>query len=86
MAAANARDESVWIGAHDLEVEGEFIWIDGSRANDVDMHWNQNELNNNNDIQDCVYMLGERDGYLADDDSCFNSRLALCEKPICIQS
>ena len=81
----NARDESVWIGANDLEQEGVFLWMDGSRVNDNDMHWGPKTPHNFLDQKDCALMLGENRGYLAVDENCFSYRLGLCEKPVCIE-
>ncbi|XP_002722072.2 low affinity immunoglobulin epsilon Fc receptor isoform X3 [Oryctolagus cuniculus] len=45
-----------WIGLRDLDIEGEFIWVDGSRMDYS--NWNPGEPNNGGQGEDCVMMQG----------------------------
>ncbi|XP_037680424.1 low affinity immunoglobulin epsilon Fc receptor [Choloepus didactylus] len=45
-----------WIGLRDLNVEGEFIWMDGSPVDYS--NWQLGEPNNQAQGEDCVMMLG----------------------------
>ncbi|XP_061609681.1 C-type lectin domain family 4 member E-like isoform X2 [Phyllopteryx taeniolatus] len=46
---------SAWIGLNDIEVEGQFKWVDGTDLSDLTF-WEPKEPNNNHEVhgQDCV--------------------------------
>ena len=48
-----------WIGLHNLEREGEYTWIDGAQADNLD--WNDDEPNN-------LSLRGVRGSVLRDED------------------
>ncbi|XP_045680096.1 low affinity immunoglobulin epsilon Fc receptor isoform X1 [Phyllostomus hastatus] len=45
-----------WIGLRDLDIEGEFVWMDGSPLEYS--NWRPGEPNNGGEGEDCVMMLG----------------------------
>ncbi|XP_045044184.2 low affinity immunoglobulin epsilon Fc receptor isoform X4 [Desmodus rotundus] len=45
-----------WIGLRDLDIEGEFVWMDGSPLDYS--NWRPGEPNNGGEGEDCVMMLG----------------------------
>uniref|UniRef100_A0A8C6EYC3 Fc epsilon receptor II n=1 Tax=Marmota marmota marmota TaxID=9994 RepID=A0A8C6EYC3_MARMA len=51
-----ANKKGSWIGLRDLDLEGEFIWMDGSPLDYS--NWNLGEPNNGDQGEDCVMMLG----------------------------
>uniref|UniRef100_I3MWG4 Fc epsilon receptor II n=1 Tax=Ictidomys tridecemlineatus TaxID=43179 RepID=I3MWG4_ICTTR len=51
-----ANKRGSWIGLRDLDLEGEFIWMDGSPLDYS--NWNLGEPNNGDQGEDCVMMLG----------------------------
>ncbi|KAM4856354.1 low affinity immunoglobulin epsilon Fc receptor [Urocitellus parryii] len=52
----HASKRGSWIGLRDLDLEGEFIWMDGSPLGYS--NWNLGEPNNGDQGEDCVMMLG----------------------------
>ena len=70
--AAGITDDSFWIGATDVSVEGTFVWLDGTgNIDDIYSNWDDGEPNNGNSIEDCSIML--TDGTW-NDLSCSHSR------------
>ncbi|KAL1772868.1 low affinity immunoglobulin epsilon Fc receptor isoform X1 [Sigmodon hispidus] len=54
MKHSNKKDS--WIGLRDLDMEGQFIWMDGSPVDYS--NWNPGEPNNAGQGEDCVMMRG----------------------------
>ncbi|XP_008053830.1 low affinity immunoglobulin epsilon Fc receptor [Carlito syrichta] len=52
----HASKKGSWIGLRDLDVEGEFIWMDGSPVDYS--NWLPGEPNNHGQGEDCVMMQG----------------------------
>uniref|UniRef100_A0A8D2E091 Fc epsilon receptor II n=1 Tax=Sciurus vulgaris TaxID=55149 RepID=A0A8D2E091_SCIVU len=52
----HADKRGSWIGLRDLDLEGEFIWMDGSPVGYS--NWNPREPNNQDQGEDCVMMRG----------------------------
>ncbi|KAM6168132.1 low affinity immunoglobulin epsilon Fc receptor [Erethizon dorsatum] len=52
----HANKEDSWIGLRDLDIEGEFIWMDGSSVDYS--NWQPGEPNNADQGEDCVMILG----------------------------
>lgn len=52
----HANKRGSWIGLRDLDLEGEFIWMDGSPLGYS--NWNPGEPNNGDQGEDCVMMRG----------------------------
>ncbi|XP_047387515.1 low affinity immunoglobulin epsilon Fc receptor isoform X4 [Sciurus carolinensis] len=52
----HANKRGSWIGLRDLDLEGEFIWMDGSPVGYS--NWNPGEPNNQDQGEDCVMMRG----------------------------
>ncbi|XP_051828478.1 low affinity immunoglobulin epsilon Fc receptor isoform X3 [Antechinus flavipes] len=50
----NANNKGCWIGLRDLDIEGEFQWMDGSPLNYT--NWSPGEPNNQGQGEDCVAM------------------------------
>ena len=71
----------MWIGASDLEDEGDFVWIDGSPALNESIGWARGEPNNYQKNEDCVVINWSTEFHnSANDGTCFSSFYALCEK------
>ena len=73
-----------WIGVNDIGSEGNWIWINGERANSSEIIWRRGEPNNSGN-EDCVEVDGDLTRTTvgqANDGTCTNSRQALCEKVI----
>uniref|UniRef100_A0A3B4TZM4 C-type lectin domain-containing protein n=1 Tax=Seriola dumerili TaxID=41447 RepID=A0A3B4TZM4_SERDU len=73
-------EDKFWIGLTDSEVEGEWLWVDGSRLNTSLSFWFAQEPDNwtqeNPDGEDCARM-GEGMWW---DKSCKASQKSICEK------
>ncbi|XP_062966065.1 low affinity immunoglobulin epsilon Fc receptor [Cynocephalus volans] len=52
----HANRRGSWIGLHDVDAEGEFIWMDGSAVDYS--NWHPGEPNNHGQGEDCVMMQG----------------------------
>ncbi|KAG8519254.1 Low affinity immunoglobulin epsilon Fc receptor [Galemys pyrenaicus] len=52
----HANRKGSWIGLQDLDIEGEFVWMDGSPLDYS--NWRQGEPNNDGQGEDCVVMEG----------------------------
>ncbi|KAM5238000.1 low affinity immunoglobulin epsilon Fc receptor [Ctenodactylus gundi] len=52
----HAHKEGSWIGLRDLDMEGEFVWMDGSPMDYS--NWQLGEPNNAEPSEDCVMMKG----------------------------
>ncbi|XP_052024416.1 low affinity immunoglobulin epsilon Fc receptor isoform X3 [Apodemus sylvaticus] len=52
----HSNKEDSWIGLQDLNMEGEFVWTDGSPLSYS--NWNPGEPNNGGQGEDCVMMRG----------------------------
>ncbi|XP_066106813.1 low affinity immunoglobulin epsilon Fc receptor isoform X2 [Saccopteryx bilineata] len=54
--AKHINEKGSWIGLRDLNIEGEFVWMD---ENPLDYsNWQTGEPNNGGEGEDCVMMLG----------------------------
>nr|XP_042124174.1 low affinity immunoglobulin epsilon Fc receptor [Peromyscus maniculatus bairdii] len=80
MRHINKQDS--WIGLRDLNVEGEFVWMDGSPVGYS--NWNPGEPNNAGQGEDCVMMRGSgqwNDAYCRSYlDAWVCEQLATCEE------
>ncbi|XP_054422207.1 low affinity immunoglobulin epsilon Fc receptor [Pteronotus mesoamericanus] len=54
--AKHVNKKGSWIGLRDLNIEGEFVWMDGSPLEYS--NWRPGEPNNGGQGEDCVMMLG----------------------------
>ncbi|XP_023560907.1 low affinity immunoglobulin epsilon Fc receptor isoform X2 [Octodon degus] len=50
-----AKKEGTWIGLRDLDIEGQFLWMDGSSVDYS--NWQPGEPNNADPGEDCVMLL-----------------------------
>ncbi|XP_078694695.1 uncharacterized protein LOC144923752 isoform X2 [Branchiostoma floridae x Branchiostoma belcheri] len=67
-----------WIGLNDQEVEGRWVWSDGSRLREGDFaNWAAGEPNNGQ-IQNCGQLWAVR-GFLWDDESCDQEDYFICQ-------
>lgn len=66
----------VWIGLHDLDVEGQFEWVSGGPVSDT--NWRANEPNNAGYGEDCVEV--EPVTGLWDDEDCTVPQAFVCER------
>jgi hypothetical protein len=73
---APARPDS-WIGAHDLNVEGTFEWVNGSPF--VFDNWRAGEPNNQG-TEDCALIEGDNPAREWDDRRCSNGLPYICER------
>ncbi|XP_020833791.2 low affinity immunoglobulin epsilon Fc receptor isoform X1 [Phascolarctos cinereus] len=76
-----ANKKGSWIGLRDLDIEGEFIWMDGSPLNYI--NWSPGEPNNQGQGEDCVMMRANNgrwnDAYCrGQQDSWICEKLATC--------
>ncbi|XP_012889053.1 PREDICTED: low affinity immunoglobulin epsilon Fc receptor [Dipodomys ordii] len=75
--------KDAWIGLQDLDVEGEFVWMDGSPVSYS--NWLQGEPNNAGSDEDCVMMRGSghwNDAFCRSQlDTWVCERLATCGPP-----
>ena len=73
----------LWIGASDIATEGSFVWLNGWIVTNDVMHWAPSQPDNWNN-EDCVEIfsaVADRK-ILANDRSCSQRWLAICEKPV----
>ncbi|XP_058029364.1 hepatic lectin-like isoform X2 [Ahaetulla prasina] len=53
-----ARNARHWIGLTDIDVEGEWKWVDGSSYRNGFRYWKQGEPNNDLSNEDCAHLWG----------------------------
>ena len=73
-----------WIGANDIASEGNWVWVNGERANSSELHWWGSEPNNIGN-EDCIRVIEDftnSNAGLAYDVPCGYSHQGLCEKQI----
>ena len=59
------RDEYIWVGGHDMDVEGQWIWTDGSNWNYT--RWNAGQPDNAGGKEHCLNLFKSgRDGNFND--------------------
>lgn len=58
----------MWIGLFDRNVEGGFVWSDGSPVQYV--NWSRNEPNDYREQEDCVEMYLHENSYRWNDNNC----------------
>ena len=69
-----------WIGAHDLNHESVWEWVDGSFVNSNEMHWNTGQPDDGSSREDCAEIIQHHGyGWKANDHQCQFDQLALCE-------
>ena len=69
---------SLWSGANDIEVEGDWVWENGESVNMEEAPWNNNQPNNEKEEDDCaiIYASGK---YAMNDQSCGKRKPFLCQ-------
>lgn len=68
----------LWIGLSDVDVEGEWLWSDGSQALNEEVHWSDEQPSQEDDEdQDCAVIAGE--AWNTYDENCLLQYQALCE-------
>ncbi|XP_072019677.1 uncharacterized protein [Amphiura filiformis] len=83
--AANLHEDpnnelhSYYIGLDDIEIEGQFQWVDGTPLDFTD--WKQGEPNNIGSGEDCVGLWASRGG-IWNDNPCTRLNPYICEKPL----
>ena len=74
-----------WIGANDIALERNWMWVNDERARRSELHWDGNEGFFTNHDSDCVLVDGfptSSNVGKAFDDPCGYSYKGLCEKEI----
>ncbi|XP_074543362.1 CD209 antigen-like protein C [Halichoeres trimaculatus] len=76
-------EDMFWIGLTDSDVEGRWLWVDGSLLSTWfwDVRQPDNRLDGDPDGQDCVRMGGEGSFKFWFDRSCKSPQKSICEKP-----
>lgn len=69
-------DAEAWIGLHDLEKEGDWVWLDGVVSTEANTRWEEGEPNNTGGDEDCGIANSKGN---VNDLLCTESRYALCE-------
>ena len=75
-----------WVGANDIASEGNWVWINGERANSFELIWASGAPNNSGGNRDCLVINGypkysSNFGFAYDRPCCFLWR-GICEKKI----
>ncbi|CAH1259009.1 PKDREJ [Branchiostoma lanceolatum] len=72
----------IWVGLNDIEIEGNFVWEDGTSLGSFNP-WMAGQPNNL-DEQDCVVITQATNGYPNQwrDDDCSGPRGVICEKAV----
>ncbi|XP_078688578.1 polycystin family receptor for egg jelly-like isoform X2 [Branchiostoma floridae x Branchiostoma belcheri] len=72
---------NLWIGLNDIDVEGDFVWEDGTPLGNL-TRWFPNQPNNVNRLQHCAVLTPETNPYPNQwrDDKCSNTWGVICEK------
>ncbi|XP_065145814.1 galactose-specific lectin nattectin-like [Paramisgurnus dabryanus] len=73
---ANRR---TWIGGHDGEIDGQWLWTDGSRF--VFTHWCSKEPNNAGRPENCLE-INHTNNHCWNDESCTYTMGYICAKPL----
>ena len=75
-----------WAGANDIQSEGNWVWINGERANSSELMWINGypELNSNGNRNCLLIDSNPVSSYfgLAHDNPCTNTWCGICEKKI----
>ncbi|CAK8691508.1 unnamed protein product [Clavelina lepadiformis] len=71
--------KNVWIGLHDIDREGKFVWVDNVRGTSNNIGWDSSEPNSAAGNEDCVTL--RQNGRTADY-PCHDHHVAVCEKKI----
>ena len=79
-----------WIGASDIALENNWIWLNGESAKSYELNWHAGEPNNYAGNEDCAFVEGRREvnfsqnpgRALAWDAPCTWSHQGLCEKAL----
>ena len=77
-------NSSLWIGLNDESSEGNFKWVDGFSSSYIyNEAWYDNEPNSeSNNVEDCVEMRSNFDGYWNDQDCGTSQNGFICNQPI----
>ena len=74
-----ALPDRIWIGLSDEELEGRFLWLDGSEDIENEAMWALGEPNDSDPGEDCAVILAHFYG-LMNDIPCSYAVVGLCEK------
>lgn len=68
----------IWVGADDLEVEGQYKWLDGAELDPTSDFWRSDEPNNHGGAEDCVHLTYFNGGL--NDLACSRDLYVACQK------
>ncbi|KAM3926804.1 hepatic lectin-like [Leptodactylus fuscus] len=68
-----------WIGLHDMEDEGTWIWVDGTNFETSYKHWKKGEPNNYQDNEHCGHFWSSGEW---NDAPCDSEAYGICEKKL----
>uniref|UniRef100_A0A8C5WRV9 C-type lectin domain-containing protein n=1 Tax=Laticauda laticaudata TaxID=8630 RepID=A0A8C5WRV9_LATLA len=74
-----ARNARHWLGLTDIDIEGEWKWVDGSSYRNGFRYWKRGEPNNDLSNEDCAHLWGNGEW---NDVFCTYSCYYICEKPL----
>ena len=70
------RDEYIWVGGHDKDIEGQWVWTDDTNWNYTG--WNAGQPDNANKGEHCLNLFSSSTNGRFNDNSCTKKLKFLC--------